>query len=60
MGHVNKRIECGAAYGHAFLRVDFDHAAQQRLAFGRYKVGDVIDSSFNFLQQLPQIVVVER
>ena len=49
-----------SAYGHAFLRIDFDHAAKQRLAFRWHEMGDVIDTAFDFLQQLPQIVVVER
>lgn len=44
---------------HPFVWIHFDHAAQQTLTIGRHKVWYVKNATFDFLQQLPQIVVVK-
>lgn len=47
------------AYRHSLLRVDFDHSTEQVLAIGRNKMWNMEDPSFDLLQQLAQVVIVE-
>lgn len=44
----------------SFGRVHFDHSPQQVLAVRRDKVRHMEDSQLHLLQQVPQVVVVER
>ena len=44
----------------ALPRVDLDHAAEQVLAGRIHEVRDVELATLHFLQQLAQIVIVER
>ena len=49
-----------ATHRETFARIHLDHASQQSLAVGRNEVRNVELTPLHLLQQLSQVVVVER
>lgn len=47
-------------YRETFRGIHFNHPPQKVLTVGRDKMGHVEHSTLHLLQQLPQVVVIER
>ena len=56
----NGKLQCNSTYRKPLFRVDFYHAPEQILTIGRHKMGYVKVSSFDFFQQLSEIVIIKR
>jgi hypothetical protein len=56
----NKPVkEYNSTYSKPFLWINFNHATKQVLAIRWNKVWDVKYSTFHFLQQLTQVVIIK-
>ena len=57
---VNAMVNAMDTHSNSFVGVHFNHASEQVLALGGHEVWNVENAPLHFLEQLSQVVVVER